>query len=56
MPYACIGIYKYLLALRPSRKLTSEAREGLAPGRDQGIHETYSGELPGCKLSLYENK
>ena len=40
MPYACTGICKYLLALRPSRKLSSEAGEGLAAGRDRGVHET----------------
>lgn len=38
--YACIGIYKYLLALELSRKLPPEAGDGLAPSRDQDIHET----------------
>lgn len=40
-PYAYIGIYKYLVALQPRSKLTSESREGLAPapGRDQGVCE-----------------
>lgn len=40
-PYAFIGIYKYLVALQPHSKLTSESGEGLAPapGRDQGVCE-----------------
>lgn len=34
MPYACRGISKYLLALRASGRMISEAGGGLAPGRD----------------------
>ena len=52
VPSAWAGVCQHLLALSPPRKLTSEAGEGLAAGRDQGA----PGELPGCKLSRYENK
>lgn len=36
MPCACMRVYKALLTLSPSGKLTAEAGEGLALGRDQG--------------------
>lgn len=39
MPYVSIGVHKHLLAFRLSRKMISEAGEGLAPGRDQGFCE-----------------
>lgn len=36
MPFACMRVSKALLTLSPSGKLTAEAGEGLALGRDQG--------------------
>lgn len=46
-PYAFIGVYKHLLAFRLSRKMISEAGEGLGPGRDQGICEK---KLVNCQV------